>query len=177
MENRTNFFYCKKSTFWLIAIMLISTFFVKIDGFSSNYPADLPKRSDFQSHGPAHIQRDLQYSGAIALNVEYRGELSKSSSVAVVLKIIYHDGIREALFEMTPVEGGWTTRVTNGCLVGMMGGCQTQGTDEMKDLLFWASRVPMTLNALHVELAFVDDQGKWDNNNGSNYIFVFGELN
>lgn len=160
-----------KSFFWnILAILAFST-----SAFASNYPGDYPVWSDTQSNYPVQIKRDLQGSGAVALNIYYEGKLARSESLSVVVRVLYQDGPREAVFQMNRYSSGFFTRVTNGCLTGQLGGCAAEGTDAMKYLLQWAGRRPMILNALAVELAFVDGNGNWDSRYGANYTFYFNE--
>ena len=161
----------KKLFLNILALLVLST-----SAFASEYPSDYPYWSDSKSYDFVQIKRDLQGSGAVALNILYQGALSKSQNLSAVVRITYLDGVREATFPMSRYGDAFYVRVTNGCLVGSLGGCATPGTDAMKYLLQWAGRMPMTLNALNVELAFVNENGTWDSRNRANYPFHFDEV-
>ncbi len=155
----------------LLAMLIFSPWAV-----ASNYPSDMPIWSDSQTMDGAHIERQMQGSGAVALNIKYTGSLANSSGVSVLIMINYYDGQRQLLIPMNNFGSHWEVRVTNGCLIGMLGGCEQYGTDEMRELLYWASwQRPgkMFLNRLSVGLAFVNDNGQWDSRDGRNFSFDF----
>lgn len=156
------------------ALLVLAITFVG-QAFASGYPADYNFYSDNRQAGPAYVRRDLQGGGRVALNISYRGVLSNSERVSVFIRVHYNAGVRTGRFLMARTRSGFETRITNGCLEGQFGGCRKQSTQEMKDLLYWGGRGPMTLNGIKFELAFVDENGNWDSQYGQNYQFQFDE--
>lgn len=148
---------------------------------ASGYPSDYPVYSDGPAIGVYNgisIKRSQQGNGGIALDIFYTGNIVYSTSVSAYIRVNYLDGSRDILVPMSryPGQVGLFARVTNGCLVGMLGGCKIMGTDAMKHLLYWAVRPNHSgLNALSLELAFVDSYGRWDSNLNRNYHFQFIE--
>lgn len=165
----------------LVFLLLLSAIMIQIpsNGNASGYPADMPRWHDFKGDVAMLIRRDLQPSGAVAINVSYGRSLANSQSLSMVIRIKYSDGIREMTVPMEKRDGQiWWARVTNGCLKGMIGGCEQYGTEAMNSLLYWASwndRGTNVLNALNIELAFVNEKGEWDSRDGQNYRFQFPE--
>jgi hypothetical protein len=121
--------------------------------------------------------RNLQVGGHIALDLSYQdGKLAGAEYLRLYIRLNYNDGARDAVFPMTKEGGRHFVRVTNGCLVGGEAGRCLQGSsDVMRNLLIWATRIPYTLNQLSLEVAVVDEAGRWDSIDGENYKFVFPE--
>lgn len=148
-------------------------------------PISLASDSLVYSDGPINgsfagitIKRSLLSNGAIFLNFYYTGNIVYSTTVAIYIRIHYLDGSRDLLVPMARYPGqiGLFAQVTNGCLVGDSSGCKVMGTDAMKHLLYWAVRPDRGgLNALSLEVAFVDSYGRWDSNLNKNYRFQFVE--
>lgn len=163
-----------------ISIFKVSFAVLIFSGLSnaSNYPSNYPTYSDRQTNGPVEIVRSAQGSGAVSLRILYKGPLkSSATSLFVYIKINYLSGSRQATFPMEKIFtfgkfDGYTVTVTNGCLVGMMGGCALAGSDEMKHLFYWASGA-RGLNKLEMEIAIADGRGGWDSNYSQNYKFHF----
>ncbi len=151
---------------------------------ASNYPSDYEVKTDLPMGGnysDVSIYRSIQATGAMALEIYYKGKMAQRAPVSVFVRVKYLDGNREGLLQMSPkaISGGGIVqhlRLTNGCLVGEMGGCKVTAPPIMKHLLFWGSALGMKLNALDIEFAFVDAAGNWDSLNGRNYQYRFGEL-
>lgn len=159
-------------------LLALNIMFLGAAAMASNYPADYPVYSDTRQDGPVKIQRSLQGGGYVALEIDYTGELSHANSPLWVTVIAnYTDGQRVHSFPMVnDGNGTYHVRVTNGCLVGKLGGCAAEGTPEMKDLLQWASDYGYTLNALDVEFTFSTENGQWDPSQYRNYRFQFPHI-
>lgn len=164
----------------------MKTFFCLLFGMSllaqaSEYPSDYSANSSCQTQDPVTVCRAVQIGPKLAvLDIYYSGRLRNSSKISAWIKINYADGNRQATFQMTPYNPEnqqFHFRVTGGCLVGTLGGCEQRGTEQMRDLLAWAQQYNGKLNALDLNLAFFNDNGIWDNNNnpGGNYHFYFPE--
>ncbi len=150
---------------------------------SSGYPSDYELKTDSPIAGnytDVGIYRSIQSGGGMALEIFYKGKKASRAPVSVFVRVKYLDGNREALLPMAPkaISGGGIVqhlRLTNGCLVGAMGGCKVSAPPLMQHLLYWASSQDR-LNALDIEFAFVDAGGNWDSHNRQNYQYRFGEL-
>ncbi len=166
-------------------LVLFALTFTSVNVFATPFPADGLIKFDTPSSGNfdgVKIIRGMQQSGAIAIEIEYRGKLSRGMPLAAYVRVHYLDGDRDGYFPMTYYQDSmgqayWTVRLTNGCLVrGPMGGCDEFGSAKMKHVLFWAT-APGRLNALNIEVAFVDAKDHWDSGTaGKNYPYLFGEL-
>ena len=77
---------------------------------------------------------------------------------------------------MEKLGNSYHVRLTNGCLVGVLGGCAREGTYEMKELLYHAA-YSYTLNAFDVEFSVSNEFNHWDSNFGANYRFQFPQRN
>jgi hypothetical protein len=166
-----------------LTLALTLTFFTT-PSVASNYPADMEFNTSCQERGPVKVCRGMQGGGYTSLHIYYKGALLKASGLKAYVQVNYLDGIRSGLFNMDPLypapyDTQATVRITGGCLVGKLGGCVTSGTQEMRDLLFWAQN-HMILNALDLEVAFVSDSQElgWDNQGGFgiNYKFSFPQM-
>lgn len=127
-----------------------------------------------RSGSNVEICRSYQINYKTGLHIIYRGdELRNAPRVTVLVRAKYQNGIRDARFPMVKQAGGsWYVMISNGCLKGKKSGCEVSGTDEMKNLLYWADG-NQRFNALDVEVAFEDNQGHWDSRHGTNYQFNF----
>ncbi len=155
--------------------VLIISAFLPLLAQASNYPSNYGTVIDSeyaQDGGPVKIVRSVHYVGAIELNVYYEGALKDAPNLTALVIVHYQDGDRQLRVPMKRVEFSNYSQatVTNGCLVGMPGGCAQDSSPEMKDLLFWANH-GMHLNALNVEVAFDAGNGQWDSRGGANYKF------
>lgn len=144
----------------------------------SEYPSTYEIDSVCSTQDSIQVCRGVQGSGAIAIHVVYSGPLATAAKPMMFIKMLYQDGPRQGLFRMekrftntASVEG----MISNGCLVGELGGCAEGATDEMKDLLYWAGRIPLMANAIDLEVAITDNLGNWDSKGGANYRFHFDE--
>ena len=145
----------------------------------SEYPSTYEISSSCQTIGAVEMCRGMQGGGAVAVHVRYRGFLKGKENLTTFMRIHNHDGDREGRFEMDaayPPQYAGSFRlatITNGCLVGQLGGCAARGTEAMRDILFWAGRAPMRFNALDIEVAIDAGNGEWDSQYGQNYHFYF----
>lgn len=146
---------------------------------ASEYPADAGYLVDSQTNGSVKVSRVVQYgTQALALNLEYTGFLLEDTTgpLTALFIVHYQDGDRQIRVPMT--RQGYTVataRVTDGCLVGMLGGCETLGTEEMKNFLYWA-HAGSKQNALKLEIAIDAGYGDWDSNSDhGNYKLEFPE--
>lgn len=133
---------------------------------ASNYPADYNIKNSCTGEGPVKVCRSLQMGyGLAALDIQYNGALRNAPGLSVWVRVNYNNGSREILVPMAVSSYGsvGVARITGGCLVGSLGGCAKPGTAEMRYLLEWAQQWGGTLNALSLDIAFVDGQGRWDN--------------
>lgn len=139
----------------------------------SPYPSNYPVYSDARSDGPVTVNRSLQSDGGVGLNIYYTGDLQDNAGLGVYVKANYLDGARDGLFPLdyaTSSEARFS--LSSGCLRGALGGCAESGTDAMKHLLYWAT-YDYNLNALDLEVSFVDGAGNWDSRYGANYRVSF----
>ncbi len=145
----------------------------------SEYPYDMATFVSCQSDGPVRLCRGSQISYALpVLDITYENGVLEPKKLSVFAKINYQNGARQATFAKLDGRGPDDVaffRLTGGCLVGKLGGCEQAGTAPMRDLLQWAGRSGGALNALDVALAFVDDAGTWDSHYGANYRFHFDQ--
>lgn len=156
----------------------------------SEYPSDYTWNHVCSTDGPVKVCRSYNYGG-VYLDLEYSGflvdEIQKADDKFEVLATVhYKNGDRQGkfvadthwlVFEREHHVGVPNTvrfRLTTGCLVGQLGGCATEATPEMKDLLYWAFRPDGRPNAIDIEYAFLAN-GKWDSKYGANYKFHFDQ--
>lgn len=143
----------------------------------SGYPGDYSMGYSCQKNGPVEVCRAIQTGGLLAvLDIRYSNGVLDAKKVSAFVRVKYLDGNREGVFPTLFYQQPFAqVRVTGGCMVGVMGGCARSGTAEMRDLLQWAQTYGGTLNALDLEVAFVDDRGNWDSRFGANYAFHFDQ--
>lgn len=151
---------------------------------ASNYPdthtlySDLPVKV-----GPVKVFWSFQQDHSIRLSISYDGSLKNYDILKATIRVKYLDGHRDASFPMVRVqiqdeESFHLVEITNGCLIGMLGGCHERGSDVMKNLLYWAVRGGHSpgLNGLDLEIAIDAGNGVWDSGPDSqNYQFHFNE--
>jgi hypothetical protein len=159
----------------LFALLILA---IGVSAQASEYPADSNIKYSCQTQRAVRVCRSMQSMyGLAALDISYSGDLAGSPGVSAVVRVNYLDGVRQLT---VPLERAYRTsvaRITGGCLVGTLGGCAKRGTAEMRDLLVWAQQSGGKLNALDVEVSFVDQYGHWDNNGRpyGSYRFLFPE--
>lgn len=142
---------------------------------ASPYPGDYPLFTDCQELSYVKVCRSLQ-QGGVALDITY-GKWhvpTAASTMKAWVRVKYRDGNRDELYTLTRQEVAYRGRITNGCLVGSLGGCAVSGTEAMKHQLYWAVS-GMKLNELSLELAFIGPDGIWDSRRGENFRFWFPE--
>ncbi len=142
----------------------------------SEYPGDYSIGYSCQTNGPVEVCRALQGGNLAVLDIRYKNGVLDARKVSAFVRVKYLYGNREGVFPTLYFQEPFAqVRVTGGCLVGMLGGCARSGTAEMRDILQWAQTSSGTLNALDLEVAFVDDHGIWDSRFGANYAFHFDQ--
>lgn len=144
---------------------------------ASPYPSDYPLFTDCQAFNYVEVCRTLQIRGTIALDIRYRSWRSpEADPMKVWLRVRYSNENRDQKYEMTKVDGEnlRTVRITNGCIKGKSGGCEQEGSVEMKRQLYWTQN-GYRLNELRIELAFEDTKRNWDSREGRNFHFWFPE--
>jgi hypothetical protein len=163
-----------KIFFSLVSSILIFASF----SAASNYPSDMTMFTDpVKVVGPLSITRGMQYSGYTVLEIYYNGYLKDISSPIYLTAVAhYQKGDVTHTFKMQPRNGQFYVRLTKGCLIGKLGGCETWGTTEMQDLLYFADYYTR-LNALDIDFAISNEMGQWDSNLDANYQFHFPQRN
>lgn len=156
--------------------LVISLNFLSVGAFASQYPATYQISRSNQTSGPVVVSRGMEigYRQAV-LDITYSGKLATHKGLKAWVQIHYNDSSPSATFLVTPQAMGHfaEVRITGGCLRSdEQGNCAELGTQQMRDLLIYAQN-GSTLNALDGEVAFVDVDGHWDNNSGSNFHFKF----
>jgi hypothetical protein len=148
----------------------------RVSSPQSEYPYDYATLGECQQSGPVRLCRAYQmFYGLAVLDIDYAGQAVDRESMSAFVRVNYQDGPRQGAFPLRLPGASGQVRVTGGCLVGKLGGCEQQGTAAMRDLLQWAQRPDRGLNALDVEIAVVDGAGHWDSQDGANYRFHFAE--
>ena len=162
----------------LSVAMAASTLLIA-SAFSSEYPGDYSTGQTCQTQGVVSVCRSIQpMYGAAVIEVNYWGSIQNNAGLTAWVKVNYQDGSPEGTFAMNHDRGPNSAfvRITAGCVTGgEEGQCSEQGTSEMANLLHWAQRQNMTLNALDLDVAFYDGSGNWDNDGSTynNYHFSF----
>lgn len=157
---------------------ICSFFIFSSVGYTSNYPSDMTMYQDpVKAVGPLSITRGMQYSGYVVLEINYNGYLKNIASPIFLTAIAhYQNGDVVRTFKLAPRNGQFHVRLTKGCLVGKLGGCETWSTPDMQALLYFADYFSH-LNALDIDFAVSNQLGQWDSNFGENYQFHFPQRN
>ena len=156
--------------------LLVSISLFSVGAFASQYPATYQISRSSQVDGPVVAARGMEiaYRQAV-LDITYSGTLATHKGLKAWVQVHYNDSSPSDTFSVTPQAMGHFAelRITGGCLTSDdRGGCASEGTQRMRDLLVYAQN-GTTLNALSLEVAFVDGEGNWDNNGRKNYHFKF----
>lgn len=164
--------------FQSIVFSLFAT--VLVFAFSNNasaYPADSgagKTTCQFQGQN-IRVCRALESTNGnyAVLDINYHGPLT--NQVKVWVRVNYQNGARTGTFDLM---NNTQAIITGGCQVETTAGCQYSGSSQMRDLMAFAQTSDGVLNALSLDIAFVDAGGTWDNNgsNGGTYHFDFPQL-